>query len=105
MSLTSYQTAPPRDFCMNSNLPTFRKAATRFLNFLRAPHTHFHAAAREIARERVSPGDQRKRRLIREGLAPKSQVLGSREHDEVADRHISRAGQHENDGFRHVLGT
>src|ERR1700736_2570335 len=45
------------------------------------------------------------RRATRKGPALNSQVLGSREHDEIADRHILRTSQHEDDGFCHILGA
>src|ERR1700736_5795735 len=92
MSLTSYQTAPPRVLIGKNNLPRFRKLATRFMNFLRG--SRLAKSAQIIFR-----------RATRKGPALNSQVLGSREHDEIADRHILWTSQHEDDGFCHILGA
>src|SRR5271165_6833321 len=98
MSLTSYQTAPPRDLIGKNKMHRFCNLATRFVNFLRAPATPYVRAT--------------KRRNDFLGFANSqfelpldSQILGSREHDEIADRHILRTSQHEDDGFCHVLGA
>src|SRR5438552_18425665 len=111
MSLTSYQTAPPRDSDRNINLPPIRKAATRVLNFWRGGGPCIRRKVKTILRRgRLLPfcigvfrGRSGEVLAKCERRRHKSQVLGSGEHDEIADRHVSRAGQHENDGFCHVL--
>ena len=65
--------------------------------------TSAHRRTRRLALKRIPifPPGSRGNSLKRLPFA--SQVLGSREHDEVADRHVLGAGQHEEDGFRYVL--